>query len=207
VKEFREQNPDTLLIAYVNTTAAAKSEVDICCTSGNAEKIVAALPKDQKVMFLPDANLGGNLVRSLERPMGLWDGCCPVHNQITPDDIRQARAAHPGAVVMVHPECPQAVRDIADEALSTGGMCAFAKNSPAREFIVGTEVGILHRLEKENPGKKFFPANDAVVCWDMKKITLEKLRDSLLNMQTEVVLDEEISNKARSAIESMLKLS
>ena len=207
VKKFREENPDTLLIAYVNTTAATKSEVDICCTSGNAEKIVAALPKDQKVMFLPDANLGGNLVKSLDRPMGLWNGCCPIHNRITPEDIRQARAAHPEAVVMVHPECKVEVTALADFALSTGGMLKLVKENPATEFVVGTEIGILHRMKKENPGKKFYPLENNPVCEDMKKITLEKIAAVLRDLSCQVELDAQTIVKARKPIEKMLELS
>ncbi len=207
VSEFRRNNPDTLLIAYVNTTAATKSEVDICCTSGNAEKIVAALPKDQKIMFLPDANLGGNLVKSLDRPMELWNGCCPIHNRITQEDIRQARAAHPGAVVMVHPECKVEVTALADFALSTGGMLKLVRENPATEFVVGTEIGILHRMKKENPGKRFYPLENNPVCEDMKKITLEKIAEVLRDLSGRVELDPVTIEKARCPIEKMLELS
>lgn len=207
VRKFKEDNPDTLLIAYVNTTAATKSEVDICCTSGNAEKIVAALPAGQKVMFLPDANLGGNLVKKLDRPMELWNGCCPIHNRITPEDIRLAREAHPGAVVMVHPECKVEVTALADEALSTGGMLKFVAQSEAGEFIVGTEIGIIHRMKKENPGKKFYPLENNPVCEDMKKITLEKIAAVLRDLSCQVDLDAQTIVKARKPIEKMLELS
>ena len=207
VRAFKRKNPDTLLIAYVNTTAATKSEVDICCTSGNAEKIVAALPAGQKVMFLPDANLGGNLVKKLDRPMELWNGCCPIHNRITPEDIRLAREAHPGAVVMVHPECKVEVTALADEALSTGGMLKFVAQSEAGEFIVGTEIGIIHRMKKENPGKKFYPLENNPVCEDMKKITLEKIAAVLRDLSCQVDLDAQTIVKARKPIEKMLELS
>jgi quinolinate synthase len=142
----------------------------------------------------------------LGRTYELWPGCCPIHARLSAADIHAARADHPGAVVMVHPECSGEVRDAADEALSTGGMCAFAKSSPAKEFVVGTETGILHRLRKENPGKIFHPVSQEIVCRDMKRMTLAKLRDSLAQKRTEVVLDGEISAKARRAIEAMLKL-
>lgn len=207
VRKFRQANPDTLLIAYVNTTAATKSEVDICCTSGNAEKIVSSLPAGQKVMFLPDANLGGNLVKKLDRPMELWNGCCPIHNRITPEDIRQARQAHPGAVVMVHPECKVEVTALADEALSTGGMLKFVAQSDAAEFIVGTEIGIIHRMKKENPGKKFYPLENNPVCEDMKKITLEKIAAVLRDLSCQIELDDNTIAKARKPIEKMLELS
>ena len=207
VRTFRKENPDTLLIAYVNTTAATKSEVDLCCTSGNAEKIVSALPKEQKVMFLPDANLGGNLVKKLSRPMELWHGCCPIHDRITPEDIINARKEHPQAVVMVHPECKVEVTALADYALSTGAMLNAVKENPANEFIIGTEIGILHRMRKENPEKIFHPLANAPVCSDMKKITLEKILATLKDLSNEVVLDPEMMDKARKPIEKMLELS
>ena len=207
VEKFRKENPDTLLIAYVNTTAATKSVVDICCTSGNAEKIVSALPAGQKVMFLPDANLGGNLVKKLSRPMDLWNGCCPIHNRISPDDIRLARAAHPEAVIMVHPECKVEVTTLADYALSTGAMLKFVKESDAKEFVAGTEIGILHRMRKENPDKKFFALDCNPTCEDMKKITLEKIAASLRDLSGQVQLSTEIITKARKPIEKMLELS
>ena len=155
---------------------------------------------------MPDRHLGSHIAALLGREYELWQGCCPIHAKLTAEDIAKAREAHPGAVVMVHPECPGEVRSAADEALSTGGMCAFAKNSSAREFIVGTETGILHRLRKENPGKLFFPARDDIVCSDMKKITLGKLHLALAENQYEVSLPQEISQNARRAIENMLKL-
>ncbi len=207
VKNFRAANPDTLLIAYVNTTAATKSEVDICCTSGNAEKIVSALPAGQKVMFLPDANLGGNLVKKLSRPMELWHGCCPIHDRITPEDIEKARKAHPQAVIMVHPECKVEVTALADHALSTGAMLKFVRESDASEFVAGTEIGILHRMKKENPDKKFYPLDCNPVCEDMKKITLEKIAAVLRDLSGKVELSAEIIEKAKRPIEKMLELS
>lgn len=207
VREFKKAHPDTLLIAYVNTTAATKSVVDLCCTSGNAEKIVSALPSDQKIMFLPDANLGGNLVKKLARPMNLWNGCCPIHDRISPADILAARKAHPEAVIMVHPECRVEVTELADQALSTGEMLKFVRGSAAEEFVVGTEIGIMHRLKKENPGKKFHPLDCNPVCEDMKKITLEKIASVLRDMSCQVELDSDVIAAARKPIERMLELS
>jgi quinolinate synthase len=158
-------------------------------------------------MFLPDANLGGNLVKKLDRPMSLWNGCCPIHNRITPDDIKQARAAHPSAVLMVHPECKVEVTALADYALSTGEMLKFVKSSDATEFIVGTEIGILHRMKKENPGKKFYPLENNPVCEDMKKITLDKIAAALRDLSCRVELDPDMIERARKPIEKMLELS
>lgn len=206
VEAYRRAHPETVLVAYVNTTAATKAVVDICCTSGNAEKILESIPKEKSILFLPDANLGANLVKKLNRPMELWKGCCPTHNRIAPERIAEARAAHPGAVVLVHPECPVETVDAADEALSTGGMLAFVKASTAKEFVVGTEIGILHRIRTENPEKKFYPLEPQPVCMDMKKITLEKIRDSLRDLAPRVELDAETIRLARAPIERMLEV-
>ena len=207
VRKYKQEHPDTLLIAYVNTTAATKKEVDISCTSGNAEKIVSALPAGQEVMFLPDANLGGNLVKNLSRPMALWHGCCPIHDRITPEDIIRARELHPQAVIMVHPECRVEVTALADHALSTGGMLKLVSESPAKEFVAGTEIGILHRMRKENPDKIFYPLDNNPVCEDMKKITLEKILEVLQDLSCRVELDSETIAGAGKPIERMLELS
>ena len=146
VAEYRREHPDTLIVAYVNTTAATKTVVDICCTSGNAEKLIAGLPTDRKILFLPDANLGANLKDKLGRKMALWPGCCPTHNKILPEHIATAKEKHPGALVLVHPECTPAVVALADKALSTGGMLKFVRESVKKEFIIGTERGIVYRM-------------------------------------------------------------
>lgn len=207
VAAYKKANPDTLLVAYVNTTAATKREVDICCTSGNAERLISNLPADKKIMFLPDRNLGRNVSGTLCRPMDYWQGCCPIHDKITVADIARARAAHPEAPVLVHPECRPEVVAAADEALSTGGMLSFVKKSPAGEFIIGTEIGILHRMGKENPQKRFYPLDPAPVCEDMKKITLKKVRDALKNMAPQIELDADTIARAARPIEKMLELS
>lgn len=204
VAKYRAEHPGTMLVAYVNTTAATKAEVDICCTSGNAEKIISAIPESTEIMFLPDANLGANVSKKLGRKMNLWHGCCPTHNAVAPARIEKARSEHPGAVVMVHPECPPETVAAADVALSTGGMLKFVKDSPATDFIVGTEIGILHRLRKDNPGKNFYPLEPSPLCRDMKKITLENVRDALESLEPRVELDEETIGKARRPIDRML---
>ena len=186
--------------------AATKTAVDICCTSGNAEKIIASIPADREIMFLPDANLGANIARKLGRKMNLWNGCCPTHNAIGPDRIAKARAAHPGALVMVHPECPPATVDAADVALSTGGMLKFARESEAKSFIVGTEIGILHRLRKENPQKEFFPLEPNPFCKNMKKLSVESVLFALRDLEPRVELDAETIRLARAPIDKMLGL-
>ena len=206
VRAYREAHPDTILVAYVNTTAATKTAVDICCTSGNAEKVILSLPADKNIMFLPDANLGANIMRSTGRKMELWNGCCPTHNAIDPSRIARARAAHPDAVVIVHPECPPATVEAADAALSTGGMLKFARETDAREIIVGTETGILHRLRKENPDKAFFPLEPAPLCPNMKKISVEAVLASLRDLEPRVELDAETIRLARAPIDRMLAI-
>ena len=206
LREFKAAHPGAKAVCYVNSTAEVKAECDICVTSGNAERVMKSFPPDEKILFVPDRHLGSHVAALLGREYELWPGCCPIHARLTAADIARARADHPEAVVMVHPECPAEVRAAADEALSTGGMCAFAKSSPAREFIVGTETGILHRLRKENPGKNFYPAREDIVCQDMKKMTLEKLYRSLAENRHEVRLPQEISSRAKLAIDAMLKL-
>lgn len=206
VRAYRKAHPETIIVAYVNTTAATKTAVDICCTSGNAEKVILSLPKDREIMFLPDANLGANIMRATGRRMELWNGCCPTHNAIDPDRIARARAAHPGAVFMVHPECPPATVEAADEALSTGGMLKFARECDAREMIVGTETGILHRLRKENPGKTFFPLEPNPLCPNMKKLSVESVLAALRDLAPRVELDDETIRMARAPIDRMLAI-
>ena len=206
VAAYRKDHPGTLVVAYVNTTAATKTEVDICCTSGNAEKLIAGLPPGEKILFLPDANLGANLNNKLGRKMDLWPGCCPTHNKILPEHITAAKEKHPGALVLVHPECTPAVVALADRALSTGGMLKFVRESEHKEFIIGTECGILYRMGKENPGKQFYPLEPAVVCPNMKRITVEDVLFALRDLSPRIELDEEMRKKAKAPIDRMLEV-
>lgn len=204
VRKYREEHPESVLVAYVNTTAATKTAVDICCTSGNAEKIIASIPADREIMFLPDANLGANVSKKMGRKMNLWHGCCPTHNAVEPERIAKARKDHPNAVVLVHPECPPETVEAADVALSTGGMLTFVKESSAKEFIIGTEIGILHRLRLENPDKLFYLLEPSPLCTNMKKITPEKVLEALKNLEPRIELDEETIRDARASIDKML---
>ena len=203
LRELKARHPGATAVCYVNSTAEVKAECDICVTSGNAERVMARFPKDREIIFVPDRHLGSHVAAKLGTQYILWPGYCPTHARLTAKQIADARAAHPGATVMVHPECPQEVRDAADKCLSTGGMCAYARESPDTEFIVGTELGILHRLRNENPGKTFHPAAQ-LVCPNMKKTTLEKVRDALLNMETRVAVPEDVAMRAKRAIDAML---
>jgi quinolinate synthase len=206
VAKYKDSHPDTLVVAYVNTTAATKTQVDICCTSGNAEKLISGIGKEQKILFLPDANLGSNIGRKLKREMELWAGWCPTHNKILPEHIIRVRELHPEAVVLVHPECLPAVVRLADHAFSTGGMLKFVKESDCREFIIGTECGILHRMRKENPTKQFYPLEPNVLCPNMKKITLEDVLMALQDLAPRIELDEETLRRARIPIDRMLEV-
>ena len=204
LRELKARHPGAKAVCYVNSTAEVKAECDICVTSGNAERVMALFPPEQEIIFVPDQHLGGHIAGMLGRSYVLWPGYCPTHAAITANAIAEARRLHPGAPVLVHPECARDVREAADERLSTGGMCRYARESAAPEIVVGTEVGILHRLRRENPGKLFHPVNERLVCPNMKKNTLENLRDSLEEMKTEVVVPEETSARAKRAIDAML---
>lgn len=208
VVEMKRKYPGAKAVCYVNSTAAVKAECDLCVTSGNAEKVMTSL-KGQEIIFVPDCHLGGYVSSLLGEKYHCWNGFCPVHAALELSDVAEGRRKAdqtPGeSLVLVHPECDKSVRDAADHCLSTGGMCSFVKSSPVEKFIIGTEAGILHRLEKENPTKKFIPIGD-IVCPDMKKITLENLRDVLRDMTNEVVVDEDVASRARKAIEAMLAI-
>ena len=205
LRELKQAHPGAKAVCYVNSTAEVKAECDICVTSGNAEKVMATL-KGEEIIFVPDMHLGGYVSKKLGETYKCWKGYCPVHAKLELRDIQDGRIeAGMDAPVLVHPECDKPVREAADHCLSTGGMCKFVKESPCERFVIGTEKGILHRLQKENPEKEFIPIGD-LVCEDMKKITLEKLRDALFNMRYEVKVPEEIANKARKAIERMLTI-
>ena len=207
LRELKAKHPDAAAVCYVNSTAEVKAECDICVTSGNAERVMATFPPEREIIFVPDQHLGSHIMGLLGRKYILWPGYCPTHAALSAKSIADARAAHPGAPVMVHPECARDVREAADERLSTGGMCRYARESAAKEMLVGTEVGILHRLRKENPDKAFYPVNERLVCPNMKKTTLENLAESLREMKHQVVVADGIAARARRAVEAMLAIA
>ena len=205
LRELKARHPGAKAVCYVNSTAEVKAECDICVTSGNAEKVMATL-KGEEIIFVPDMHLGGYVSKKLGEHYHCWRGYCPIHAKLELRDVQDGRIeAGMDAPVLVHPECDKPVREAADHCLSTGGMCKFVKESPAERFVIGTETGILHRLQKENPEKEFVAIGD-LVCEDMKKITLEKLRDALEKMQHEVIVPTDVANKARKAIQRMLEV-
>ena len=205
LRELKARHPGAKAVCYVNSTAEVKAECDMCVTSGNAEKVMKTFGPDEEILFVPDQHLGGHVSSLLGRRYELWPGYCPVHAGLTAKAVAKARAAHPGAPVLVHPECAKEVRDAADERLSTGGMCKYARESAAADIIVGTEIGILHRLQRENPAKRFHPVAE-LVCADMKKATLENVRDALKEMRYVVTVPEAVAVRANRAIEAMLEI-
>ena len=207
LRELKAKHPDAKVICYVNSTADIKAESDCCVTSSNAIAVAKSFPDDQEIIFVPDRHLGSYTAERLNREFILWPGFCPTHQRFTIDQIEAARNDHPGAQVLVHPESPKPVRDAADQILSTGGMCRFALESDAKCFVIGTEVGIIHRLQKESPDKTFVALHDRAVCPNMKKIDLEKVLWSLKDMKTKITVPNEIAVKAQRSIEAMLAVS
>jgi quinolinate synthase len=208
LRALRAEHPRAKAICYVNTSAAVKAECDLCCTSANAVPMVGEVMKDDKeIIFVPDQYLAGYVAAKTGRAFITWPGFCPTHAKILPEHVEKARALHPGAVVMVHPECRPEVTALADITVSTGGMIRFVKETQAREIVVGTEPGIIHRLKKEAPGKIFHPIADSVLCPNMKRTTLEKVLWSLEDMRHAIEVPEDIAARARRCIEEMLRVS
>ncbi len=203
LQELKAIYPEAAAVCYVNSTAEVKAESDICCTSANGVQVVNSLPQKQ-VIFVPDRNLAAYVARHTEKQIIPWNGYCYVHDHFTPEEVRAARARHPQAEVLVHPECRPEVIDLADYVYSTAGMGRHARSSKAREFIIGTEVGMLYRLKKENPDKEFYPLSEMAVCQNMKKTKLEKVLRALQTLEPRVTVPEETASKARRSIERML---
>jgi quinolinate synthase len=197
--------PGLPVVCYVNSSAAIKAEVDICCTSANAVKVVESLEADE-VLFVPDQYLGAWVAGQTGKKLHLWPGFCPTHARILPEHIQAVRQRYPQARVVVHPECRPGVTALADAVLSTSGMGRYAARPEVKQLIVGTEIGLLHRLRKEHPGKEFIPVRDDIICPNMKLTTLEKVRDALQEMQPRVIVPEEIRRKALASVERMLRV-
>ena len=205
LREKREQHPKAVVVCYVNTTADVKAESDICCTSANAVRIVAKLADAEEIIFVPDQYLGKYVTSQTGREMILWPGFCPTHVRIQPQEISELKAEYPQAKAIIHPECKPEVTALADGVLSTGGMIRFAHETEAEEIIVGTEIGIIHRLKKENPEKKFIPASLQAICPNMKLITLETILRSLEDMSNQIKVPEEIRRRAKAAVDKMIE--
>jgi quinolinate synthase len=199
----KKELPGARVVCYVNSTAEVKAESDICCTSANAIQVVQSLG-DGEIIFVPDQYLGHYVATQLNREMIVWPGYCPTHVKIQPEDIVNLKNKYPGSIALVHPECRPDVTAVADQVLSTGGMLRFVRQSEASTFIIGTEREILHRLNKENPGKTFIHASKKAVCPNMKKITLEQVLWALEDMKPEVKVPEQTRLRARNAVDRML---
>ena len=208
LREFKSKNPDIPVVCYINSTAEVKSECDICCTSSNAIKIVESLKSD-KVLFLPDQFLGKWVESQLSGVEVItYNGCCPVHNQVSAEDVKLAKAKYPNAKVLTHPECKNEVTVLSDYVGSTTGIMKYvADNKDKKEFIIVTEKGVVDRLRRDYPDKKFYLIREDMICSSMKTNKFEDIYNALLNEEYEVTLDEEISKKALGCIERMLQVS
>lgn len=202
----KEEYPDAVVVCYVNSSAEVKAESDICCTSANAVKVVRSIPPDKRVLFVPDRNLGNYVGLQSGREIIYWNGYCNTHDKLTVEDIQKAKEAHKSAVVMVHPECRPEVVALADQVFSTSGMIKFAEGNETKEYIIGTEMGIMHQLHKKCPDKQFYMASQKLVCPNMKATTLDKVKWALEEMQPRVMVPELIQVKALSAVERMLAI-
>ena len=217
LRAWKAEHPGAVVVSYVNTTAEVKAESDYCCTSGNAERVIRAIPADKEILFLPDMFLGSYLRQITGRNMQIWAGECHVHAAIRPAMVERQRAALPDAEFLIHPECGcvsstmhyLATGKIASEGthiLSTEGMIQHAAKSSATQFVVATEIGVLHRMRKANPAKEFLPIDESISCKYMKMITMEKLRNSLRDLTHVVTVEPELAARARTAIDRMIAL-
>jgi len=210
VLDLRKKYPQAKVVCYVNTSAAVKAHCDVCCTSANAVAIVERMFQEtSQVVFLPDKHLGAFVASRLGKTkdsLVCYPGFCPTHARITPEDIEAAKKSHPEAQVIAHPECPEAVLELADYIASTEGMCRHIRTSKVNEFIIATEQGVIHRLEKENPDKFFHSPTSAAICPNMKLVNLENIYLSLVEGKYEVDVSPAIAPMARKSIEAMLKI-
>src|SRR4030066_202637 len=206
LKKLKDRYPSAVGVCYVNTSAGVKALSDICCTSSNAVNVVKSIPENKKIIFIPDKYLGSYVQKQTGKELILWNGYCPTHVMINIKDIIRLKKEHLDAVAIVHPECTPDVIDIADKVVSTGGMLKYVKKSQKKNFIIGTEIGIIHRLKKENPDKIFYPASSNAICPNMKLINLEKILWSLEDEVYEVKVPPDIIEKARAAIDRMIAI-
>ena len=204
LRKLKQQHPDATVVCYVNSSAEVKAESDYCCTSSNAVEVVESLPADREIIFVPDQHLGRFVIEKTSRELVLWPGYCHVHVVITEADIRNAKANHPDAIVMAHPECTEPVKALADEVLSTGQMLKFAGKNSAKRFIVATEIGMIYALKRQNPQSEFIAASERAICPNMKRITVEKVLWSLEDMRYKVTVPDKVRVKAKKAIDRMV---
>jgi quinolinate synthase len=206
LRKLKKEHPEAAAVGYVNTSAEVKAELDFCCTSTNAVAVVNALRERKEIIFVPDKYLADYVSKKTGRKLISWNGFCPTHVKILPEDVSREKRFHPKAKVLVHPECLPSVVAMADAALSTSQMGKFAKETEAKEMIIGTEVGLIYRLKKDNPTKEFYPASERAVCPNMKRTTQEKIVWALEELQEEVRVPDDIRLRARKAIDRMLEI-
>jgi quinolinate synthase len=206
LQALKAEHPGAVVVSYVNTTAAVKALSDMCCTSANAAQILQSVPPDREIIFTPDRNLGAWAAKKAGRQVILWPGFCPTHDLIEVGDVERAREAHPCAKVVVHPECRSEVAEIADAVESTSGMIRFCREDDAEEYLIGTETGMIYRLSKDIPHKRFYPVTEMTVCPNMKMTTLEKVLNALRTGGPVVSVDPEIRAKALQAVQRMVEV-
>lgn len=205
VREEKKKHPGAAVVCYINTSAEVKAESDICCTSSNALKIVKAI-EQKEVIFVPDCNLGSYIAGKVpEKRIILWKGFCVTHHRVRPEEVKEIRGIHPDALLLAHPECRPEVTALADFVGSTKQIIDYASSSKAAKFIIGTEMGVLHKLKKDNPQKRFFLLSPGMVCPNMKKTTLKSVYEALRDKKHDIAMDDELINKARLPLEKMLK--
>ena len=204
LRRMKTEHPGAAVVCYVNSSAEVKAESDICCTSANAAKVIAQIEPGRDIIFLPDQYLGDYVREVTGRQLILWPGFCPTHMRILPEHINRKKKQYPDAKVIVHPECRREVTRMADEVLSTSGMCRYARESDAHTIIIGTELGIIHRLAKENPDKHFVPATEQAICPNMKLITLEQVLWALEEMQYRIEVPQQVRSRAEAAVQRMI---
>jgi quinolinate synthase len=203
---LKQKYPDAVVVCYVNSSAEVKAQSDYCCTSSNAVEVVNSVPQDIRIIFVPDLHLGRFVIEKTGRDLVLWPGYCITHVMITEEDVKNAKAKYPDAIVLAHPECTESVKKLADQLLSTGQMLKFARKSSAKRFIVATETGMTYPLKKQNPEAEFIAASDRAICPNMKKITLEKVAWSLEDMQYKITVSQEVRIKAKKALDRMVEI-
>jgi quinolinate synthase len=207
VKKMRREEPDAVFVTYINSTAEVKAQSDICCTSSNALQVINSLSPANKIVMLPDGNLARHVAKAAGRNIIAWEGCCPVHQALTPDDVLARKKEHPGAPFAAHPECREEVLAMADFVGSTAAILRFARDAKAKGIIIGTEEGILAELQKHNPEKNFILASPALFCAEMKKITLDDIEQSLATMQPVITVSEDVRFAAKNTLDKMLAIS
>jgi quinolinate synthase len=205
LREKKKEHPGVPVVCYVNTSAEVKAESDVCCTSANAVSVVNALDEDE-VIFVPDCNLGSYVQRMTNKKVLLWEGYCITHHRVSSADVHKALEAHPDAIVVVHPECRPEVVEMADYVASTSGIIELCSSLDAEKFIIGTEMGLLHRLKKRNPNKQFYLLSPGMVCPNMKATRLEDVERALVDMNHVITVDETIASRARLALDRMVEI-